>query len=161
MSKTATKTTKTASPKARDARSRGDYQGMNWIRQDKRLAIYLRDGMACAYCGAGAEVEGVSMSLDHVKPHSNGGSNSERNLVTCCTRCNSSRGDRQVSSFAAVAALYVNDGRTAKSILIYIRSNTRKSLTPFRAEAKELITRRGSAAKAVAIAAAGDLGITD
>jgi hypothetical protein len=26
-------------------------QGMNWISQHKRLAIYLRDGLACCYCG--------------------------------------------------------------------------------------------------------------
>lgn len=33
-------------------------QGMNWIRKDKRLAIYMRDGMACVYCG---------LTLDHLK----------------------------------------------------------------------------------------------
>ncbi|KKK72946.1 hypothetical protein LCGC14_2898780, partial [marine sediment metagenome] len=30
-------------------------QGMNWIRPEKRLAIYLRDGLACCYCGATVE----------------------------------------------------------------------------------------------------------
>lgn len=30
---------------------KADWQGMNWIRQDKRLAIYLRDGLACVWCG--------------------------------------------------------------------------------------------------------------
>lgn len=121
---------------------------MNWIRQDKRLAIYLRDGCACMYCGSGIE-DGVTLTLDHVKPHSKGGSNSERNLVTCCAKCNSTRGNRPVRDFAAAVAGYVNHGVTGEGILATIRSNTRKSLRPYRAEAKELIARRGSAAKAL------------
>ena len=61
---------------------KANWQGMNWIRQEKRLAIYLRDGMSCAYCGASVE-GGAQLSLDHVKPHSRGGSNAAANLVTC------------------------------------------------------------------------------
>src|SRR5438128_11454104 len=30
-------------------------QGMNWIRPEKRLALYLRDGLACCYCGEAVE----------------------------------------------------------------------------------------------------------
>jgi len=125
------------------------WQGMNWIRQEKRLSIYLRDGLACMYCGASVE-DGAVLTLDHVKPWSMGGSNSERNLVTCCAKCNSSRGNRPVEEFAAAVAGYVNHGVTAESILSAIRSNTRKSLKPFKAEASEMIARRGSAAKALA-----------
>ena len=29
--------------------------GMNWLPKARRLAIYLRDGLACAYCGASVE----------------------------------------------------------------------------------------------------------
>ena len=29
--------------------------GSKWIRPDKRLAIYLRDGLACAWCGHALE----------------------------------------------------------------------------------------------------------
>ena len=132
--------------KKSDARGRGDWQGMNWIRQDKRLAIYLRDGFACMYCGATLE-DGATLSLDHIKPHSQSGSNSERNLVTCCTRCNSSRADRPVAEFAGAVAGYINHGITAEAILADIRSHTRMSLRPYRSEAKELIARRGSAAR--------------
>jgi hypothetical protein len=122
---------------------------MNWLRQDKRLAIYLRDGLACMYCGHSVE-DGAALSLDHVKPWSEGGSNSERNLVTCCQKCNSSRGNRPAAEFADAVAGYVNHGVTGESIMAAIRSNTRKSLKPYREEAKELITRRGSAAKVLA-----------
>lgn len=131
------------------ARSRGDWQGMNWLRQDKRLAIYLRDGLACAYCGAGVE-QGATLSLDHVRPHSKGGSNHESNLVTSCTRCNSSRGDRGLTEFAAAVAGYVNHGVTAEDILRHVANATRRSLKAHRAEAKQMIERRGSAAKALA-----------
>jgi len=124
-------------------------QGMNWIRQDKRLAIYLRDGLACTYCGSTIE-EGASLSLDHIKPYSNGGSNSERNLVTCCAKCNSSRGTRPVADFAAAVAGYVNHGVTAEAILSDIRSRTRMSLRPYKAEATALIARRGTVARVLA-----------
>jgi len=126
-----------------------NHQGMNWIRQEKRLSIYLRDGLACMYCGHSVE-DGARLSLDHVKPWSDGGSNSERNLVTCCMKCNTSRGNRQAAEFAEKVAGYVNHGVTGESIMAAIRSNTRKSLKPFKEGAKELISRRGSAAKAIA-----------
>ena len=29
--------------------------GSKWIRPEKRMAIYLRDGLACVYCGEGVE----------------------------------------------------------------------------------------------------------
>ena len=117
---------------------------MNWIRQDKRLAIYLRDGMACAYCGASVE-QGAQLSLDHVKPHSKGGNNSEANLVTCCTRCNSARQDRPVASFAAGVAEYL--GIETAEIIRHIGNCRRRNLKKYREMAREMIARRGSAAR--------------
>ena len=64
--------------------------GAKWIRPVKRWAIYLRDGVACAYCGAGAE-DGALLSLDHLTPRELGGGNEATNLVTCCHECNSAR----------------------------------------------------------------------
>lgn len=131
------------------ARTSGNWQGMNWIRQEKRLAIYLRDGLACAYCGCSAE-QGTQLTLDHVVPHAKGGSNHEQNLVTCCFRCNSSRGDRSVRTFAKAVAAYVNDGRTPAEICAFVRKTTDRSLKPHKAEAAAMIARRGSAAKVLA-----------
>ena len=79
-------------------RGSAGYQGMNWIRQEKRLAIYIRDGMACAYCGADAETS--QLTLDHVKPFSQGGSNGTNNLITACLICNSRRGTARLCEFA-------------------------------------------------------------
>lgn len=132
-----------------DARGNGNWQGMNWIRQEKRLAIYLRDGLACAYCGHAVE-DGASLSLDHVKPHSKGGDNHESNLVTCCERCNKSRGNRAVRTFCRAVAEYLDHGVEAADIESHVRACIRRDLKTHRSEAKEMISRRGSAAKVLA-----------
>ena len=123
------------------------WAGMNWIRQTKRLAIYLRDGLSCVYCGASVE-HGTQLSLDHLTPESQGGANDARNLVTCCSRCNSSRADRPVRRFARAVASYLNHGVSASEIVSHVE-NCRRRVLPLD-EAKELIQRRGSAAKVLA-----------
>lgn len=135
--------------KQNDARSRGEWQGMNWIRQDKRLAIYLRDGLACAYCGHSVE-NGAALSLDHVIPHSCGGENGEKNLVTACERCNKSRGNRSLKKWAVAVAAYLNHGVEPREIESHVRECVSRDLRPHRAEAKEMIARRGSAARVLA-----------
>ena len=121
-------------------------QGMNWIAQATRLAIYLRDGFACAYCGEGIET-GNQLTLDHLKPYSKGGDNSPTNLVTCCHRCNSARGNRAVRTFCKAVASYINHGATAQEIENHIRATSKRSLKKCRIEAKELIARRGTVAR--------------
>lgn len=64
--------------------------GSKWIRPEKRLAIYHRDGFACVYCKRTAE-EGKGLSLDHVLPRELGGTHAAENLVTCCVSCNSAK----------------------------------------------------------------------
>lgn len=120
------------------------WHGSKWIRQERRLGIYLRDGMACAYCGASVE-DGATLSLDHVKPHSHGGSNASKNLVTCCRRCNSARGNRPVADFAAAVANY---NRTdARAIVAHVHNTRRRKVR--KAEALEIMARRGTFTEAV------------
>jgi len=133
----------------RDARSRGEWQGMNWIRQEKRLAIYLRDGLACVWCGDSVE-NGAKLTLDHVIPHSHGGENKETNLVTACERCNKSRGVRDVFAFATAVAGYLNHNIQPGDVVLHVRSCTMRPLAAHKIEAKEMISRRGSAAKVLA-----------
>jgi len=123
------------------------YNGMNWITQVKRLAIYLRDGLSCAYCGDGIE-QGASLTLDHVKPARKRGSNSERNLVTACARCNMAKAKRPLVEFAAAVASYVDHEVTAEQIVDYVNSQTRRAL-PLE-KARDMVEQRGSAAKALA-----------
>ena len=124
-----------------------NWAGMNWIRQEKRLAIYLRDGLSCVYCGASVE-DGAQLSLDHLTPDSKGGVNDATNLVTCCSRCNSSRGDRPFRTFARATARYLNHGVTAAQIVAHVE-NARRRVLPLD-EAKTLIARRGSVARVLA-----------
>jgi len=121
--------------------SNGQGQGMNWIRKEKRLALYLRDGLACCYCGEGVE-DGAKLTLDHLTPYTNGGTNEATNLVTACHRCNSARGARSVEVFAAQVAGYLNHGVTAEAILAHIATTRERAFDL--AAAKELIARRGS-----------------
>jgi len=93
--------------------------GAKWIRRERRLALYMRDGLACVWCGSGLEDEGVTLSLDHVVPVSQGGVNGSRNLVTSCRKCNSVRGDRSLEEFACAVASYLNRGITADSIITH------------------------------------------
>lgn len=124
-----------------------NWLGMNWIRQEKRLAIYMRDGLACAWCGHTVE-EGAKLTLDHLTPHCKGGSNHETNLVTSCKRCNDSRGARSIKVFARAVAEYLNHGITAKEILSHVVACAARALD--KDAAKEMIERRGSAAKVLA-----------
>lgn len=41
----------------------GKHNGAKWLQRKKRLALYARDGFACAYCGTSDK-----LSLDHLVP---------------------------------------------------------------------------------------------
>ena len=114
--------------------------GMNWIRKEKRLAIYLRDGLACAYCGGSVE-DGWPLTLDHLRPRSKGGKNEATNLVTACALCNAERGAKPLSVFARSRA------RGAKSILAHVKNTARRRLNLD--AAKALIAARGSLSAAL------------
>jgi 5-methylcytosine-specific restriction endonuclease McrA len=127
-------------------RHRGGWQGMNWIRQDKRLAIYLRDGLACVYCGAAVE-GGAQFTLDHVRSHTRGGSTDATNLATACLTCNASKNSRTLAQFAKAVAVYINHSLTAAQVVAHVRACTSRALGEYRTEAKKLIARRGSASR--------------
>jgi hypothetical protein len=112
-------------------------QGMNWIRKEKRLAIYLRDGVSCAYCGKGVE-DGATLSLDHLTPYSKGGSNQETNLVTCCQSCNSARQAKSWKEFA-----------NSDQVVKHINKIRRRKLDKYLTEAKAIMSRRNSWAAVV------------
>jgi len=110
-------------------RARSPHQPVGcWIRREKRLAIYLRDGFTCLYCLHDLhDADPRDITLDHLKPTSRGGSNEAGNLVTACRSCNSARGDQPVSRFAGPETVQ------------HIRRNTRRSLKRYLKLAKELI----------------------
>ena len=61
--------------------------------------IFARDGRRCVYCGRAA-TKAVTLTLDHVVAHSEGGADTAANLVTCCMWCNVARGVSDVDLFA-------------------------------------------------------------
>lgn len=73
-------------------------QGSKWIRPEKRLAIYMRDGFECVYCGRDVAHDGAT--LDHIRSRAAGGTNKARNLVTACFSCNSARAGRSLRQWA-------------------------------------------------------------
>lgn len=121
---------------------RENWQGSKWCRRSTRLAIYLRDGLACVYCGTTIE-DGAVFGLDHIRPVSKGGTNKSRNLVTACRTCNSSRGNRSVRKFVEALAHYLNENATEKTvggIIAHIKKCRRRKLP--REEARKLLARR-------------------
>lgn len=79
-------------------------RGSHWIRDEKRLAIYERDGWTCWLCGCrvatypmlrDSQAFSVELAtLDHVLcRNEHGRHNESNNLATACKPCNDSRAD--------------------------------------------------------------------
>lgn len=70
----------------------------NWLRRSTRFAIYARDGFRCVHCRAATPkaYDGIGLTVDHIVPRNEGGTNEIGNLVTACKKCNSSRQDKRL-----------------------------------------------------------------
>nr|WP_173918800.1 HNH endonuclease [Halobacillus sp. Marseille-Q1614] len=51
----------------------------------------------CLYCRS--ELQPHEVTVDHVRSFRNGGTNTYDNLLPCCRRCNSRKGDKPLLSF--------------------------------------------------------------
>jgi len=100
-----------------------------WIRRSTRLAVYLRDGLVCVYCGADGRHGGAVLVVDHLVPRVLGGGNDPGNLATACWTCNARR--RAVPLWEFVAGL-----DDAEAIRRRVRNARRRALP--RQEAREL-----------------------
>ena len=74
--------------------------GGQWIRPEKRLAIYLRDRFHCLWCRRDLTDRPGQLTLDHWTSRARGGSNEATNLLTSCRDCNSRRRERTAAQFA-------------------------------------------------------------
>jgi 5-methylcytosine-specific restriction endonuclease McrA len=70
------------------------YQG-----EKNRLAVLKRDGRRCQIQGVGCLV--VANAVDHIVPHSLGGSDAIENLRAACKHCNSAKGRRMTEEQAS------------------------------------------------------------
>jgi hypothetical protein len=77
-----------------------------------RQAIHAREGGVCFYCLR--RTPSRAHCLDHVVPLVEGGSNSYRNLVSCCMGCNSEKRGHAAADF--LRRLY-REGRLSKEDL--------------------------------------------
>ena len=102
-------------------------------RPDLRLAIKMRDGFRCGYCGrdlSGASFDDVT--VDHLKPQSKRGThNAPSNVITACRSCNCARQDKPWRPFARKQG----GEEAVKRIL----RNTARSINRYRAHAKKII----------------------
>jgi 5-methylcytosine-specific restriction endonuclease McrA len=75
-----------------------DLDGMDFFRTGSlRPSIHARVGGVCFYCLR--RIPAGSRCLDHVVPLARSGSNSYRNLVSCCTDCNVRKRDLPAGDF--------------------------------------------------------------
>lgn len=110
----------------------------NWIRSDKRLAIYLRDDLACAYCSQTIE-DGSLLTLDHVLAHHLGGTNDESNLVTCCGTCNSRKQAKTIRGWYRVLRAA---GLDTTKVARRVRTVVSRDLAPYRMMARRMMAAR-------------------
>ena len=76
-----------------------------WITPVRRLALYIRDGFSCSYCGRDLrDAEPREVTLDHLLPRCKGGTHADRNLVTACGRCNYGRKETRWTAYATPGA---------------------------------------------------------
>lgn len=80
---------KTRRPVSRQVHKKYIGSQSRYIPQDVRVAVAVRDGGKCVYCG-----EMGDMHYDHVVPWSKGGSNTADNIQLLCGTCNRRKSDR-------------------------------------------------------------------
>lgn len=76
----------------------------------------------CAYCGSEE-----NLTLDHVKPRSQGGSHYANNVVCCCQRCNASKSKTDVWEWYHKQDFFCEERK--KSIETWIAPVSKKSST--------------------------------
>lgn len=68
-------------------------QDLTQITKEQRKRIYIRDSYTCRGCGA---ID--NLTLDHILPKSEGGTNDDSNLQTLCAPCNRKKGNNLLLS---------------------------------------------------------------
>jgi len=83
-----------------------------------RRAIHAREAGLCFYCRK--RLTPYTRCLDHVVPQVRSGRNSYRNLVSCCTQCNSEKNQHNATDF--VRSLYRDQRLTASELTNRLRA---------------------------------------
>lgn len=107
--------------------SRRNNHTKNWIRIEKRLAIYIRDRFICGYCAIRCNYDNIT--LDHVIARDKGGSNEPDNLIVSCLSCNSSKQNTAVQDWLQNDRLLAVELRLQKPIDSKIKQELSKMPT--------------------------------
>lgn len=67
------------------------------ISKIKRLTVYSKYNGHCAYCGE--KIDFNKMSVDHIKPKSQGGEGNIKNLNPSCIACNCMKGKLDLQAY--------------------------------------------------------------
>ena len=59
-----------------------------------RFNVFLRDEFECQYCG-----DKSNLTFDHILPKSKGGKTTWENVITACSDCNTSKGNKTLKEF--------------------------------------------------------------
>ena len=81
-----------------------------------RFNVFLRDKFLCQYCHTSFKVE--DLTFDHVLPKSRGGQTTWDNVVTCCRKCNTTKGNKLLAktSFTLTANPHTPNNYELKEI---------------------------------------------
>lgn len=102
-----------------------------------RLSFFIRDGLACVFCGAGAETF-THLRIAPVRPNK---PSVAGNVVTVCLRCYKARGDRSVLSYSRSVAEFLGGGIAAADIRRHVHRSARR--LPQRKKAEAMFAKRG------------------
>ena len=111
-------------------------QGSNWIRRERRIALYLRDRFSCVYCRRSKVADGVTLTLDHVIACDHGGTNASTNLVTACLSCNSAKQAKTVREFSRYLVAMGYDGGVSRRV-----QNAGRRRVPSKAELAKALAK--------------------
>lgn len=86
-------------------------------RKEKQKEVFARDGFKCVKCG-----ETSGLTLDHIMPRSDGGSDELANLQTLCLSCNGKKGNYVKLGFWERVRFIWNVNERIQSIRVNMRS---------------------------------------
>lgn len=64
------------------------------ISSQLRHKLLTQAQFRCGYCLTQAEISGIALEVDHIKPESAGGRTEEQNLWMACSSCNGYKGSQ-------------------------------------------------------------------
>lgn len=91
------------------------------------LTYVMKRDMVCPYCGE--PIKARNLTLDHMYPRDYGGVSITNNLIPCCKKCNSQKGNLDVAEYHHLLAkdLSVSELEKEKQKIIMIKEQKRST----------------------------------